>query len=151
MESASAKIKLPFIISMTIIGVAVVFLIIAGYLSFMPVNVVKANTQPYKVITPVVKAGDPIIYVADVCKYKEVSSLVSRTFIDENNVHYPLPNMLSTIPVGCTGNKVVVPTLPTFHSGKWHLSLDVEYRVNILRSQTYHFYTETFVIDGENK
>lgn len=145
----NVKNKVAFIISMTIIGVAALFLIIAGFLAFMPVQIIKANRQPYIVTTPALKAGDPITYIADVCKYKDVSSLVTRTFVDENNVHYPIPQQQSNIPSGCHQNKVIVPTLGNLHPGRWYMTLDVEYRVNILRSETYHFTTDTFVIEAE--
>lgn len=141
--------RIPFVVSMTIIGVALVFLLIGGFLAFTPVDVATANVQPYKVTTPTVKAGENMVYVADVCKHKELLSQVTRTFVDEDGVHYPIPQQLSTIPVGCAKNPVVVPTLPSYHSGKWYLTLDVTYQVNILRSQTYHFRTETFTVEGK--
>lgn len=140
--------RMPFIISMTIIGVAALFLLIAGCLAFIPVDVVKTNVQPYKIVTPVVEAGENMIYEADVCKYKEVYSVVTRSFVDEKGVNYPLPQQYSNIPAGCGKNRVIVPTLPTYHSGKWYMTLDVQYQVNPLRTQTYHFRTDTFTINN---
>lgn len=150
MDKTTLRIKVPFIISMTILGVAALFLFIAGYLAFMPVNVVKANVQPYKVLTQSVKAGDNVIYVADVCKYKEVSSIAARSFVDENSVRYPIPKQQSNIAAGCGQNDVVIPTLPSYHAGKWYITLDIEYQVNFLRHQTYHFKTEVFTITNSN-
>ena len=140
------KNKVALIISMTIIGVATLFIIIASVLAFMPVQVIKANQQPYKVITTSIKAGDLVTYVADVCKYKEAGSIVSRVFIDANNIHYALPDQDSNVPSGCHQNKVTLPTPINLHPGTWYLALDVEYKVNILRTETYHLRTETFIV-----
>ena len=135
---------------MTIIGTATVFLIIAGILAFMPVTVVKANVQPYKVSTPIVKSGDNLIYIADVCKYREALSVVTRSFIDEHGTVYPLPEQKSNIRTGCFKTPVTVAVLPGLHTGKWYLTLDVEYTINILRKETYHYRTDTFTITDKN-
>lgn len=140
--------RAPYIISMTIIGIALVFLILVGMLAFIPVNVIQANVQPYKVATSNVKAGDEMVYIADICKYKEIVGTTTRTFVDEAGVQHPVAALISNIGSGCRQNFVVVPTLPSFRSGKWYLDLDVEYQVNAFRTQTYHFRTDVFTISN---
>lgn len=146
--TTTVKNRAAFIIAASIIIVAGVFIVIVGALAFTPVTIVKANVQPYKVITPVVNAGENMVYVANVCKYKEHVAIATRTFVDEQNVHYPLPAQASDVPAGCHDNKVIVPTLPTYHPGKWHIELDIQYQVNLFRTQSYHFKTETFTIQN---
>lgn len=145
-EVITVKNKVAFMISMTIIGIAGIFLLIAGVLAFVPVDVVKPNVQPYKVLTPIIKAGQPVVYQADVCKYKEASSIVVRSFVDENHVVYPIPQQASNVPSGCQKNNVTVASLPSFHPGNWYITLDIQYQVNILRTESYHFKTATFTI-----
>lgn len=146
METVKFRHRLAFFLSMTVITVAAFIGVIAGWLAFVPVNVVAPRTQPYKVATPVIKAGDNLIYVADVCKYKDLFSTTTRTFVDQEGVHYPLIAQISNVPKGCNSNPVVVPTLLSFHPGVWYLTIDTEYQVNVLRSESYHFRTVTFTI-----
>lgn len=144
--NTAVKNKVAFMISMTIIVVAIVFLVIGGYLAFVPVNVVRANVQPYTIDTKVIAAGDNLIYTADVCKYRSITSTAVRQFVDEQDVHYPISAQVSNIPPGCAKHKVVIPTLPTYHPGKWYVTLDIQYQINPLRVQSYHFRTDTFTI-----
>lgn len=140
------KIKIPYVISATIIAVALMFLFIGLFLALKPVDIIKPNTQPYRVLTPVVKAGEPMVYEVDACKNKDLPSMVSRRFVDEAGVRYPLPTIESNVILGCNKSGVPVATYPTMKPGKWYLALDVTYQVNLLRSQSYHFTTDTFEI-----
>jgi len=51
-------------------SIGMVMLATYFYLAFKPYNVTKANVQPHKVITPVVKPGDVLIYQVDSCKFR---------------------------------------------------------------------------------
>lgn len=124
------------------------FLIIGAFMALKPVKVVVPNKQPYEVMTKTIKAGDNMIYIADVCKHKAILGVASRTFVDENGVNYPLPSQNTNIKTGCAQTPVVIPTLVTYAPGKWHLKIDIQYQVNPLRVQTEHFVTEEFTIEA---
>jgi hypothetical protein len=117
-----------------------------GWLILAPVTVVKPNIQPYKIATPTIQAGEPVVYVADVCKYRAVFSTATRDFVDSNGVHYPLPAQYSNLPTGCSKTDVAIPTPLNLHSGTWYLDLEVQYKVNIFKTKTYHFRTDNFTV-----
>jgi hypothetical protein len=130
-------------------GILLLLFLIVVYIDWLalaPVTVVKPNVQPYKIATPVVQAGKPLIYVANVCKYRSVHSVVTRTFVDSSGVHYTQPPQASNIPAGCGNTEVAVPTPLNLHSGVWYLDIDAEYQVNVFRSESYHFRTDPFTI-----
>lgn len=115
-----------------------------GYEFLWPVEVIVPTTQPYKVLTPQVKAGDSLIYIVDACKKMNASTTVVRRFVD--HVVLSQPSEPSNIRVGCgqTEVTVVVPKLLT--PGTWYLALDISYQINPFRSKEYHLRTEDFQV-----
>ena len=57
----SKKQMIYYYISMVILVSAIAVVVVAGFLALMPVEVIKPNVQPYKVITKEVKQGDTLI------------------------------------------------------------------------------------------
>lgn len=119
----------------------------AGFiLAFRSTTVIVPNTQPYKVLNKEVSSEETLKYVVDACKYREAPTQVIRKFVDEQGVAYSLPPQESNVPVGCKKSTIPVIIPETLHKGKWYLSLDVAYKVNPLRTESYHFKTESFEI-----
>lgn len=143
---AHTKSKIAYYISMFIIATAIMFVSIASYFAFKSVQVIHPNVQPYHVITKELKAGDTFIYEVDACKYRALSSVVTRRFVDENGTRYPQPPEASNIVEGCGKIRVPVGTPSTLHGGVWYMDLEVAYKVNPLRTENYHFTTDTFLI-----
>lgn len=122
------------------------------YILFWPVQVIKPNTIPYKVLTPIVKVGGDLVYQVDACKFIDSKATVYRSFVDGQR--YPALISFNNIRKGCGITNVKIPVPNFVIPGKYHLELDIEYRINALKSVTYHFRTEEFYIienDRQNK
>lgn len=115
-----------------------------GYEFLWPVEVLKPNVQPYKIVNKKVRPGDSLIYVVDACKFKNVSTTVVRRFVD--HVVLNQEPEVSNIRVGCgqTNVSIMVPKLIT--PGIWHLDIDVSYKINPFRTKEYHLITEDFEV-----
>lgn len=138
------KTKIAYLFSMGVIVVAIFLILICGFLAFVPVRVVEPQVQPYRVLTQEVSPGDTLIYEVDVCKFRNAPTQVVRRFVDEEGLAYPLAAEASNIVPGCSKVRVPVIVPSVLHTGKWHLTLDVSYRVNPLRTESYHLVTERF-------
>ena len=131
---------------MIILVLAIAMVVVAGFLAFVPVEVIKPNVQPYKVITKEVKQGDILIYEVDSCKFKSVPARIVRRFVDKDNTQYPQPPEDSNIIKGCSLSRIPVAVPFNMPAGKWYLDLEVAYKVNPLRTEYYNFKTDEFVI-----
>lgn len=131
-------------LSSLFLGGMILVSLIFLYLMFWPVEIIKPNVQPYKIQTPIVHIGGQVIYVIDACKYRETTAQVSRRFV--NGVIFMLPPVTNNVPKGCfiTPTSVTIPSEIT--PGTWYLQLDIEYKVNFLRTKSYHFKTDTFQV-----
>lgn len=85
------------------------------------------------------------MYEVDACKYQDLSSRVQRSIVIEN-VIYDLPMTQNNISSGCGKTEVSVQIPEILPSGNAHIELTVIYKLNVLREQTYHFQTESFII-----
>ncbi len=141
------KSKIPYVISMTVLAVAAIFLFIGGYLAFTPVKVIEAQRQPYKILTPTIKAGGTVVYEVDACKFKDIQSMVIRRFVDEKGLRYPLAPEQNNVKPGCGKTQIPLIVPETLHPGVWHITLDVSYRVNLFRDESYHLVTDNFTIE----
>lgn len=109
-----------------------------------PITVITPLTQPYKVITKKVKVGEQLIYVVDACKNINASSVVSRAFVD--GIRYPAITTINNVPTGCQKTNVSI-LVPNFVApGVYHLELNVQYKINAFRVDTYQFNTENFEV-----
>lgn len=130
--------------AMIVLVFATLFTMYLGYLLFYPVEVIKPNVQPYKVLTPVVYQGGILKYEINACKFVEVTALASRRLVD--GVVINLPMTTNNVKKGCfkSPTQVVVPM--EVPPGEWRLQLDIEYKINSFRSITYHFITQQFEV-----
>jgi len=119
------------------------------YLAFKPQNVIKANVQPHKVITPFVKPGDVLIYQVDSCKFRAAPARVVRRFVDEAGTRYPQPPEDSNVIKGCSLSRIPVAVPFNMSTGKWYIDIETTYQVNPFRSEYYHFRTDYFNIVKE--
>ena len=142
----SKKQMIYYYISMVILVSAIAVVVVAGFLALMPVEVIKPNVQPYKVITKEVKQGGTLIYEVDSCKFKSVPTRIIKQFIDKNNTRYPQPTENSNVVVGCGKTRTTLAVPFNMPEGEWYLDLEVGYKVNPLRTEHYNFKTDEFVI-----
>lgn len=144
------KDKLLGIVGMGVIALAVMMMFGAAWLAYVPVTVLTPQVQPYLVLTPSVKSGDTLVYQVNACKYREATGVITRSFVDDSGTAYPLASVQGNVRKGCQKTNVPV-IVPVLHPGVWHVTLDVGYRVNPIRTEYYHLSTETFNITGEVK
>lgn len=124
--------------------IIILFMLFIGYLAFWPVRIITPNVQPYKVLTPTVKAGDTLIYEVDACKYFDLHSTVYRSFYD--SLIYSEPPVTSTITKGCNKTPVTIDVPANLPPGTYHLQIRIIYRVNFIHEQEYNFSTDTFTV-----
>lgn len=139
--------QLPFYIALVMQAITCLFIMWFAWLYFIPITVIVPNVQPYKVPVKQVHIGQQIVYIVDACKYKDASAVVARAFVeDSNDTVYPSISEINRLRIGCNRSNVSAIVPPILLPGKYHLQLDVTYRVNFLREETYHFETESFEV-----
>lgn len=124
--------------------VAILTLISFLAIEYWPITIIRANQQPYKVLTKKVKIGSQLVYVVDACKYVKATAAVSRAYVD--GLRYPSIESLDNIVVGCKKTNVSVLIPNYIVPGTYHLELNVRYRINALRTDSYQFLTEDFEV-----
>ena len=127
--------------SFLIVGVGIYWLL-------YPYKLFVYNTTPMKVLTPNVKIGQDIIYIADYCKY---TSKIPKTVVRQlvGGYAYDLPmSTSSNFPQGCGKIEVAIPlyTPTSVKPGKYRIKVTGEYQANPLRVWSYEAYTEEFTI-----
>lgn len=133
------------------IFLVVVFVVLITLLAFIiyPFPITKANVQPYRVITKHVTVGDQLIYIVDICKYMDIESTVTRSFVDtQAGTIYPALVSLNKVKSGCNKTNVSI-TVPLFlPTSRYYVQLDVLYKINVFSEKIYHFKTEEFDVKG---
>lgn len=126
--------------------VSFVIVAIGIYWLFYPYKLFVYNVSPMKVLTPTVKVGGDLQYIADYCKYTSmIPKSIKRQLV--GGYAYDLPvSTSSNFPQGCAQIEVAVPMyLPaSIKPGKYKIKVTGEYQANPLRTWTYEVYTEEF-------
>lgn len=127
--------------------VATLLVFYVSYLLFWPVKILVYANHPFTVLNDnkTVKAGDILIYEVDYCKYKNVSAMIDKQFI--NDVILETPDLEGNLTVGCfqkTSMTTLVPIIAP--PGKYHLNIIATYRVNSLRTEVITHETEEFTV-----
>lgn len=130
--------------SMTILLIAAFLMIYTSYLLFAPVKVIEPNVQPYKVVESEAKAGEEVTYTVDYCKYIDAPGTITRQLIAEG-VAVNSQEQAVFLPSGCPLRKDIKVKLPLdLASGEYYIRINLEYRVNAVRTVEYEFITESF-------
>ena len=120
--------------------------LLAVYWLTVPYSLFTYTTSPMKVLTPSVKIGGDMIYVADYCKYTtKIPTSIKRQLV--GGYAYDLPvSTSSNFPQGCGKIEVAIPLyLPSsIKPGKYRIKVTGEYQANPLRTWNYEVYTEEF-------
>jgi len=100
---------------------------------------------PYKVKTPVVIAGQNLIYTAHACRNTTVSGVVEYALEDHIAIPFASTSSLNQ-PVGC-GYKDVAFNIPSIiPPGNYHLHLKATYQINPIRIFTVEVDTQNFQV-----
>lgn len=132
------------ILSLASLGLAFITILIFFYWLFYPYKVMEAKS-PAKVLTPIVHAGDRLVFINEACKYMPLVATTTRQIID--NVVINLPEIKGNMPVGChkMENKNII--IPDFmDTGEAKVLITNTYQVNPFRTVSYTYETEVFKI-----
>lgn len=123
-------------------------LIYIGFSLFYPFTILEITEA--KVLTPIVKPGDSLIYQVSYCKYADTPAQVTRTFHEISERNVILTEIVSSITkTGCSTVKIPIKisadpkiSLP----GEYYLQVSVSLQVNSFRTDTVHFRVEGITI-----
>lgn len=132
---------------MPLLVLSTALLVLYFCLKFWPITVIRPNVQPYKVVTEKVRVGSNFIYTVDACKFTDSPATVSRVFVD--GIRYPSVTSTNNVKKGCNKTNVSIQVPNYVEPGIYHLELNVVYKINALRNDTYKFSTEGFEVIPE--
>ncbi len=139
-------VSLTLAMNIGVIGMVAIFAYTL-YSAFWPFRVLEPQIQPYRILTPVVAPGQPVIYEANFCKFTNAPALVTRGLYGENGSFVSLPTVATNLPSGChlvqSATTVVPNTTP---AGKYSVELTLTYHINALRDITVKVKTDTFTV-----
>lgn len=116
-----------------------------GYLKLYPFQTVTYNKLPWPVKNSPVKAGEPLIYTVDYCRYTTLDAHFTRTLVGQTVITFPEQN--SNIAPGCRVIDVKNTTIPSYvPPGTYHLELSVCFKFNPIRQICHYPKTEDFEV-----
>lgn len=125
------------------------FMSIALLVSFMiamlyPYNLVDYHYDKYKVLTPVVKRGENVVFESEFYKNTNLPATVSRQLINSNI--YVYSDVVINNPAGPNKLKMTIQIPDFVEPGIYYIKSTVRYKVNFLRTITYVNDSETFQV-----
>lgn len=128
------------------IWLAIGLMLYVDYLSFWPVQkLVITSDQPVALNKNIVHPGETLSYNLSYCKYHNYQTTVHRTFIDGQVI--ALTDTPGKLPLGCSTVQVGTSVVPeTINPGQYHMVVDVEQRVNFLRTVDTVYETQVFTV-----
>jgi hypothetical protein len=128
----------------TSLSLSFILTILFTYWTVRPYKVIQFKNQPFEILTPVVKAGETLRYRLDYCKYMDIGSQITRSFID--GVIYDTPPFKTHRDIGCHETVVELKVPKTLQSGRYFLQIDYRYQVNPIRNEDITARTQEFDI-----
>ena len=156
--------NIPEKLTVLLLAVSLSIVLVGLYWSFRPYRLFTYTTSPMKILTPNVKIGGNLIYVADYCKYtNKIPTSVKRQLVGNYTYYtpgsrasgtivsyaYDLPiSTSSNFPKGCGKIEVDTPLLvpDSIKLGAGRVCVVNEYQANPLRIVDYEMCTEEFNI-----
>lgn len=122
-------------------GLILISVMYYGFVSIYPYEVIKIN-NPLKILTPVVKAGDRLIYIQDVEKFWDIAGTKNCRL--EDGVVYYFRTTETNIPVGKSSDNVTVLVAAGIPEGVYDYVCDVVYNISGFRQVKVQLRTEPF-------
>ena len=120
-----------------------VFMFLIILIFIYPFQVIKYNT-PYKILTPIVKAGGQIEYQRNSDKFINLEGNLSCSFQDD--LIYTLPSETSNLSVGLHTEKEIIDVPINLPPATYTYRCVVTYKLLGLRDLRYEFYTDSFQV-----
>lgn len=88
--------------------------------------------------------GEEIHYTSRYCKPKEITSLVTRSFV--NSIIFVTPSTINNRPAGCHDVRISVLVPLELPPGRYHMHQIYVYRVNPIRDVKVEMDTNSFIV-----
>jgi hypothetical protein len=133
------------LISYSILIFAYIALFYILYQMFYPFKPIEFYNSPFPVTNNVVKQGGQLIYFIDYCKYMNISSQVSRSFVD--TIVYSLVPVSGAREKGCKKEYIVLKVPKNLPAGSYYVSVNLTYQLNSFReSYVVNYKTQNFEV-----
>lgn len=96
----------------------------------------------------VVTAGQTIYLIYSFCKHGKPQSAKVRRYLKDELVYF-LPTLESNVQPGCQDHKVGLDIPKNLPPDKYTYNVEIEYRVNPIKTSTYYFTSDEFVVKAE--
>jgi len=137
--------KLATYISYVTLLLALGLVLLGGYWLLYPYKPIVFNNLPLKVENKIVKAGDPMVYSVDYCKFNILLPTATKFFV--NQIIYMLPT--ETVVAKAVGCRVVQVQITVPHNlppGPYFIKITYHYQVNPIRTVDISVQTEEFEV-----
>lgn len=125
------------------LGIAAVMMLYFGYLLWWPVKVYDSSSLVTN--KTVYYPGDPIQWTDTYCKYKALPVKISALL--SNGLLYHYTPIERNAPVGCSKVVSDIRYIPEYaEPGIYHVEITLEYKINLLRSESYKQVSNNFEI-----
>lgn len=117
-----------------------------GFLALYPFKTIEFHNEPFPIMnTQPIKAGEPLQYVVDYCRYTDVPSHLTRTLTGPTVI--TIVQDTATADTGCQKVTVTNTVIPSYApAGKYYLKIEVCYQVNPLRNICHQVRTKEFEV-----
>lgn len=95
-----------------------------------------------------VRAGDTVYLTYQFCKYGNPQSAKVRRYLKDELIYF-LPTIESNVQPGCQDYKVGLDIPKNLPPDKYTYNVEIEYRVNPIKTSTYYFTSDEFVVKAE--
>jgi hypothetical protein len=110
-----------------------------------PYKIVTFKTKEHKILTPIVKRGENLAYIADRCKFMPLVAKVSRVFV--NDLEFPVTGFTySKVDLGCLSQTIYYTVPKELPVGNYSLKTIYQYLPNPIRNIDYVVFTERFTV-----
>jgi hypothetical protein len=137
------KQRIKFWYVMILMSIITFGFLFSFYQEYWRIRIIDINS-PLKVLTPVVRRGESLIYQADYCLYKKFPTTVSRTLV--NDAVIVLPDVSSVGKLGCHKAEIQLGIPAEAQPGRYYMEGLATYQVSPRRSVVVEFSTEEFLV-----
>lgn len=122
--------------------------VVLGYFAYLTLYPFKTlDVKSTTILTPIVKAGDVLMYRVDYCKHTDKSATVFRTLhsVDETRL-VPFPSVSTVTLLGCHSADIPLQTFSSIPPGEYYLLIDAVFELTSQRTIHKIIKTDTFTI-----
>jgi hypothetical protein len=123
---------------------ALILILWVGYMLLWPVKTLVVKNAPLPIVgATTLHNGDMVTYHYDYCKYYDTPLSIEKDFVD-GIIFKTDPIYVSTLQKGCHQQDVSVKIPDTLPEGEYKIRINLQVRINQLRTDTVIIQTQTF-------